>query len=219
MGKPGPRPPHPLWVPVSMSFPGEPSPAASPRPSCLHVGDHRPQSTPRRGDGSCAWSHAGTHPRQPQRSTSCRGDTPAPPGTSGSPPDGAGEVLVVLAGPQAHLPLLGRDGRHRSAQDALQSCKGSQPSLGLPAAAWGGQMPPGQPTGVGTCPQAPVYTHRRCSTETEPDCQLPAAWARQRSQASHSQWRPSMTREAAGEWGKHPGVCLVLTFAVNLKQL
>lgn len=45
-----------------------------------------------------------------------------------------------------------------------------------PAAAWlgGRRTPPGKTTGVGTCPQAPVYTHRRCSTEPEPDCQLRA---------------------------------------------
>lgn len=31
-----------------------------------------------------------------------------------SPPDGAGEVLVVFTGPQTHLPLLGREDRQVS---------------------------------------------------------------------------------------------------------
>lgn len=37
-----------------------------------------------------------------------------PPQDPGLPPDGAGEVLVVFAGPQTHLPLLGREDRQVS---------------------------------------------------------------------------------------------------------
>lgn len=164
---------------------------------------------------------AGTHPLQPQRGASCRGDTHTPPtGTPGSPPDGAGEVLVVLADPQAHLPLLGREGRHRSVQDALQFCKGSQPSLGLLAAAWlgGRQTPPGETTGVGTCPQAPVHTHRRCSTEPELDCQLRAGVGS--ATVTSVPFSVAAINDRGGHrWGGAGGtnLCLGLTFAMNLK--
>lgn len=92
LNAPAPRPPTPSW------------------PQCqrdLLESPPRELSTPQRIAGLCGPPRAKvphlrrgrSHPQDP-----------------GLPPDGAGKVLVVFAGPQTHLPLLGREDS-RSTQD------------------------------------------------------------------------------------------------------
>lgn len=100
----------------TLPTPAAPSTVPHP-PSYLHVVKIAPSLCPSGVLGPTAWRHQGHTPPAASAKHLLQGRSP-PTATPGSPPDGAGEVLVVFAGPQAHLPLLGREGKYRSAQDA-----------------------------------------------------------------------------------------------------
>lgn len=70
-------------------------------------------------------------------------------GTLSSPPDGAGEVLLVFAGPQTHLPLLGRGeawvspGTRRAVHGAAPRARGASGSAERVNRSWASQLEPG----------------------------------------------------------------------------